>query len=396
LNDQVLLDLTSLVEQPYRTGIQRVEREVLRHWPDRMQLVPCVIDPSGLIWRLPPDILAILCPAADRPRRSFAEDQSSLAALRRAATPLPGSARRHILNLELFYEPWRAQAYARMCKAGWRVQWLVYDFIPWLSPNLFAAGATQHCMHYLRALREVPEVAFISAQTRDEYHRRVMRQASMAGPVLPLGADGLGLERQAWSRGRRAIVVIGSVERRKNPHLVAEAFRRLWAQGIAAPLIFAGRINQEQESLVHDLVGEARDGLFRIVDHPTDDEMRDLLRGARAVLNASEVEGFGLAPYEALHCGIPVVTPGTLPSLSALPEAGQIRLRDVNAETLADAVRRVMDDDTAERLWRDAVGLELPTWRGFAHDVAAWTETATANQVSSETRHAAAPSRSFA
>ena len=40
----VFLDLSQLVHDPARTGIQRAERELIRHWPGPAPLVPCWFD----------------------------------------------------------------------------------------------------------------------------------------------------------------------------------------------------------------------------------------------------------------------------------------------------------------------------------------------------------------
>jgi glycosyltransferase involved in cell wall biosynthesis len=279
-----------------------------------------------------------------------------------------------VLNLELFYDHWRAQAYRRMCRQGWRVQYLIYDFMPWLHPELFPQGISRGCMEYLRALRDVPEVAFISQQTRAEYNERVMRGRGRPGPVLPLGADGLGLERQSWSISRHDIVMIGTIEKRKNVHTVMDAFRLLWARGIENRLVLAGRIDPALRSDLDVFATEARQRLA-LLDHPTDSELRDILRGARGVLSASSVEGFGLPPYEALYSGIPAIAAEALPSIQSLPLQGHIRVAHVTPEALADAVQSLIDDDTAARLWSEAAGLELPGWGDFIQALVRWTET---------------------
>jgi glycosyltransferase involved in cell wall biosynthesis len=366
----VLLDITSLAAAPVRSGIQRVEREVLRHWPDPERLIPISLDRSGLIRQLPNAVRDILLPAADAVPRSVEQDQHALARLLAASPPLPRERSRHILNLELFFDAWRADAYERMCKEGWRVQWLIYDFMPWLHPELFPQGTSVHCMQYLRALRQVPEVAFISNQTRSEYQERAMRRHGRAGPVLPLGADGLGLERQHWSPSRRDLVMIGTIEGRKNIDLVMAAFRLLWADGVDATLVLIGRVAPDDRARIRAFAAEAGPRL-KLLDHASDGELRDALRKARAVLYASSVEGFGLPPYEALHVGIPAIAAG-IPSMESMPPHGHIRLERVTRETLVDALRMMMDDDTAARLWRETAAIQLPSWREFGRAIADW------------------------
>ena len=71
-------------------------------------------------------------------------------------------------------------------------------------------------MPYLRAMRGVADLAFISAQTRAECAARILRRPPQR-PGIPMGADGLGLARQAFDPARADFVMLGSIEPRKNP-----------------------------------------------------------------------------------------------------------------------------------------------------------------------------------
>jgi glycosyltransferase involved in cell wall biosynthesis len=326
-------------------------------------------DAKGRLRLLSRAVLPILCP----PKESAAdieEERLALAALESQSRDLPEGAPRRQLNLEVFYEESRADAYIRLAGAGWQTRFLVYDFFPWLHPEFYPNGSTQHCMHYLRALRCV-DAAFISEQTRREYAERIMRGQGCPGPVLPLGVDALGLERQSWSPNRRTIVAIGTLEARKNPDRLMEATRLLWQRGLDARLTIAGRIEEKYRPALADL-GVMGRGRLIVLDQPSDEVLRTVLRDARAVVYGSEIEGFGLPPYESLYVGIPSIAAAALPSMQLLPSRGRIALQRIDEETLADAMAAVLDDTFAERLWQEAVAIKLPTWRDFGHAVAAW------------------------
>jgi glycosyltransferase involved in cell wall biosynthesis len=374
MTQPILLDVTSLVAAPHRSGIQRVQREVIRHWPVSSELILVALDPSGLMRRLPDAVGKLLAPARDQVGATFESDRAALQQLVLRSDWLSDSKLRHVLNLELFYDPWRADAYRRMCQSGWRIQWLVYDFMPWLHPELFPPGIVASCMPYLRALRDVPDIAFISQQTGEQYAHRVMRGQGRSGRVLPLGADGIGLERQTWSPSRTDVVAIGTLERRKNTHVLISAFRSLWASGVKARLVLAGRIDPTFRATLGECAADIAAGRLVVLDHPDDAAIRDALRSARVLVSPSAVEGFGLTPLEALNSGIPTITSDTLPSLGVLPRQGQIRLREITTKALADAIKSVLRDDMAAKLWAEASSLQLPTWQSFTHAVANWTE----------------------
>lgn len=356
----VHIDITNLLREPIRTGIQRVERELIRHWPDGSRLVP-VVAGRRHFRVLPRAVLDAL--AADVPVRP----RLLLAPTLRAT---PGRLR--LLNPELFFDAGRARLYAAMirARAGW-IGWLLYDFLPWLAPGFFHPSAPTAGMPFLAALREVPHVAHISAQTRREYEARIMHGTGRAGPVVSLGGDGLGLPRQDFAPRRRLFVALGTLEPRKNVAAILEAFGRLWARGRDAELAVIGMLRAgtgPEAALLHRFRDERR---LRYIGAADDATVRATLAEARALVSATEAEGFGLSPLEALHAGIPVIATDQ-PSLDMLPAQGRIRLAGPDPAAIAAAVETMLDDEAAAALWREAALLKLRTWRDFARDVADW------------------------
>lgn len=357
-------DISKLVDEPRRSGIQRVERALIRHWPDRDRLVPCRFS-EGVLRTLPSAVMDLL--AQDAPPGGIAAERALLAPyVEPSSAAVPSGAR--LLCAELFDDPARA-AYHRHEAA--HAAWLVYDFLPWLRPEWFPAGPANRLMPFLQAMRDVGQRSFISAATRRDCAERMFRRPE-TGPVLPLGADGLGLERQCFDPTKRDIVMLGTIEARKNAIAAIAAFRQLWVEGSDARLVLIGAVEPDalaEQAALRDLAGEAR--LVQLGPQ-TDAEVRDALRCARALLFPSEGEGYGLPPVEALHAGIPVIVAASLPALDGLPTHGQIRLDRPDAESIAQAVRSIGDDGTAGRLWEDAARMRLPGWADFARSVADW------------------------
>ena len=126
----VHLDLTELVRNPIRSGIQRVEREAIRHWTGPKP-VPCVVDARGRLLRLSPATLNVLCREDDGSPDARAAEQETLARLAGEGEAMADEAVRRLLNLELFFDPVRAEAHLRMASAGVRVMWyLRLRFLP--------------------------------------------------------------------------------------------------------------------------------------------------------------------------------------------------------------------------------------------------------------------------
>lgn len=357
----VHIDLTELVASPIRTGIQRVERELIQHWPAGAPLVPVVASHGG--FAPISDAALAACLEGRRPR------------LLAPAQCIAGPDLR-LLNPELFADTARAGCYHALFAAGTAaVGWIVYDFLPWLRPQDFLPDAARHNMPYLRTLAEVPNVAHISAQTRADYEQRIMRGHGRPGPVISLGHDGLALERQHFRPDRHSYVTIGTIERRKNLAAVLEAFAGLWEQGCPAELVVIGRLLDGCEREVAWLEKLRGDKRLRYLGPADDATLCQTLAGARALVTASVAEGFGLTPVEALHVGIPAIVWPHIPSLEQASPAGQIRLAAPTAEAIAAAVRQMEDDSFAANLWAEAETFPPRLWRDFVAEVADWMQS---------------------
>jgi glycosyltransferase involved in cell wall biosynthesis len=114
-----------------------------------------------------------------------------------------------------------------------------------------------------------------------------------------------------------------------------------------------------------------------------DEALSHLLTGTRALVLASENEGFGLPAVEAAACGAPVVATTASP-LPRLLEGGGFFVAPGDADALVAGMRTLLDDGERDR--RGRVALERAarlTWRASAratlaalHDVASLTRRA--------------------
>jgi glycosyltransferase involved in cell wall biosynthesis len=376
----VIVDSTELIGNPIKTGIQRVVRELLRYWsaPGQCGIVMRLARFEAASGLVPvPDTVLPLLTGADPSLRdaSFELVRDAVAAkLESACAPLPAGA--PIFVPELFYDPQRCAFYRdRLSREPRSAAFLLYDFIPWLHPASIGVTETAPLMPYLALVRDASRTAFISGRTRDDYTGRILRgrkQAEQAGPILALGADGLGLEQQDFAPGRRLFVALGSVDGGKNQDRIVAAFRLLWqAGGFDFDLALVGRVFPHVDRSFLD-AASVELPRFRHFAEPSDAEVRGLMRQARATIYASEVAGFGLPPLESLQAGIPVVAVEGLPALSDLPAHGQIRISSTDPASIAGAVLQLADDDATEALWQDARRLRLCTWRDFAAAAIKW------------------------
>jgi glycosyltransferase involved in cell wall biosynthesis len=131
---------------------------------------------------------------------------------------------------------------------------------------------------------------------------------------------------------RAYVLVVGALEPRKAPELVAGAHARARAAGLQADLVFAGA-----GRLAARL--EGRPGV-RVLGAVAPDALAALLHGALALVSASWIEGFGLTPLEALAAGVPPVV-SDLPVYAETLATGALRFPPGDAPALAEALLRV-------------------------------------------------------
>ena len=193
------------------------------------------------------------------------------------------------------------------------------------------------------SVRRAARVLAISERTKAD----VAELYGVEAVVTPLGVDA------SFAPGAAPdsyLLLVGSVEPRKNPLAAAEAARE-----VGRPLVVAGPVRDE--ALARELRARGAD----LRGYVAKDELARLYRGAACLVFPSRYEGFGLPVVEAMASGTPVV---------AAPDAA---LREVAGDAavfaepgaLADGVRRAL----AERERLVAAGLERA--RRFT-----WEETA--------------------
>ena len=149
---------------------------------------------------------------------------------------------------------------------------------------------------------------------------------------------------------RPYLLMVGTLEPRKNHKLAFEALARLKTEGFPHCLVVAGgggwlfddvQRKVEQLQLSEDVLFAGR---------VPDEDLPALYSGADCFLMPSLYEGFGIPVLEAMACGTPVVCSRA----SSLPEVAgpaAIYIDQMTGEGLVKAVRRVLSDpQTAEQM----------------------------------------------
>lgn len=370
----VYCDITELVSNPIRTGIQRVAREVIRNWDGKRPLRLCRFDRQlGHVVELPSEAsYYLLEPDTVTRSASTSELQSRLADVISSNEVIDVPLKATILIPELFFDELRCRHYLwRLEQFPNKIHLLFFDFIPWLQPDIIGVQRSHSLMWYLHLAQRIQKAAFISDATRRDWATRIVRDEKRSGTVLPLGADGLRLSRQHFATQKRDFVALGSIDGRKNQIAILRAFKKLWAEDVAVGLTLVGRVFDAEEAIRTELEECAEYTHFRHVERAADAEVSQILSDARATIYASTTEGYGLPPVESLYAGIPCIVSRDVPSVANLT-AGVRFLDAATPDEIAKQVRALTDDAEAEKAWAEAATLDLPTWKEFGSATSRW------------------------
>lgn len=369
---QLLIDVTDFIGNPIRRGIQRVIRELLNHWPHEVHKQVVRFDARvGGFLPVHDDLVRVLIDSAsdavfdiDRLRQ---KSEAFLAA--EPAIPIEIKRDDRVLLGEMFVNLARSRYYHALAQRGVLVAAIVYDFLPWTQPtecNVVYVGGFND---YLTVLDLASRRCHIAQAVSDDYVQRFLRHESSGETVITLGADALGA-RPEDTVIKAQLVCLGGLDGRKGQDRVYQAYLAC-PPSERIPLIFAGRVPDRPRDVMLPLLNTDCPTVS-IIDDPDDNQLADLIASSRGAFFPSQFEGFGLPALESLYLGTPVVVDAALPAISGLPSAGQIRLETVTEEEMIRAIIRMSSPEGAQSLRDEVSTLRLPTWAGYAQQVAAW------------------------
>lgn len=343
----VVLDVSRLlfcVHRPSPSGIDRVEMAYARHWLAR-PANDCTFAAQSL-WgwfgALPRDRVAALVDALDTVWEHGAPAGRGLRLAQRIALALQAglahgigraalrdrlrASRRAVFLLVSHRALDKQGPIQALRQAGARFVPLIHDLIPLTHPEYTrAAQIGRHAARVATTAALADGIIVNSAATgavlRDHLapHGRVPPIT-----VAPLGTrtlrrPGAALPTEPY------FLCLGTVEPRKNHHLLLHLWRDLAMEEAKAPrLLLCGRRGWENENVL-DLLERcvALRGPVQELGTLPDRRVTALLAGARALLFPSFAEGYGLPVAEALALGVPVLC-SDLPALrevgGAVPE----------------------------------------------------------------------------
>ncbi len=235
-----------------------------------------------------------------------------------------------------------------------RTVFTLHDLIPLLLPDYHLPLNRWFLRLMLpRFLAAADAIVAVSESTRQDAVRLLGVPAEKIA-VIPEGVEPhfrpvADSGRRAEARARyglpeRFILIVCTIEPRKNHGLLLDAYRRLLETHPDVGLVVAGKKGWLYQSFFDRLEASGLSERVVVAGHVPEADLPVLLSLATVFAFPSLYEGMGLPPLEAMACGTPVVVSNT----SSLPEAvgaAGILLPPDDARAWAEALARLMDDE---------------------------------------------------
>jgi glycosyltransferase involved in cell wall biosynthesis len=228
----------------------------------------------------------------------------------RHATPLPDADLYLNVGHTTLHDPTALQ---ELEAAGIERVVLIHDLIPITHPEFCRPGdGEKHHARVANTLRHASRIIVNSAYTGDELRAFAQRKDLPQPPihVAHLGLEPAFVSGDAITATRPYFVHIGTIEARKNLALLLTLWRRLEERlGDQTPsLVLVGRYGWENEAVLDHLERSPNlQGVVHQASNLSDAALARLMRGARAVLAPSSVEGFDLPAVEACAMGLSLI-----------------------------------------------------------------------------------------
>lgn len=260
-----------------------------------------------------------------------------------------------------------------------RPVYMIHDLIPITHPEYCRAGEAQRHAQRVRNMLVSGSGIIGNSQATLDSLCSFAETAGMITPTMIAAPLGTNLDRTVTDvppTDRPTFVMLGTIEARKNHLLLLQIWARLVrASGLEAPrLLVIGQRGWECEQVFNllDRSEILRGGVIE-VGHCTDAEIDVHLRGAKALLFPTLVEGYGLPLIEALASGTPVIA-SDLPVFHEIGQEVPDFVDPIDGPAWQTAIEDYARPDSAARAAQIArlAAYRPPCWADHFASVDAW------------------------
>ncbi len=393
---RVGIDIEQFARDPYGSGIQRVLQYLAIAWPEgdvepvfiaplpespRGEFLCLTASQAGSLFTIP------FLPGAVDSDTGLAVERDVVEEVRLAlsASGAPVLSLSQVMSTchiwflpEVTYLPQVLARFALFAKAM-PTMMIGYDTFPMTAPSnyRFKPGTAAEVSGYFRALVTTNSVVCISEFARQSIWSRLRRDRFLPCTVAHPGGDHVSAGETGLVTNDRAsrpvrFARLGTMEARKYPVEIVEAFIAAIDSGVSAELLFIGRASASDSSINRRLESAIELGYpITWVQDASDSQVRELVADSDVFLSVG-VEGYGIPVLEALQLSTPVLYWGEQPAAEFMEGRGARSLEVEGGElhgALDYAFSHYSNRAHLEGLLGEISVESIPTWADFSSAV---------------------------
>ncbi|RAN37914.1 glycosyltransferase family 1 protein [Hyphomonas sp. GM-8P] len=364
---RLIVDATATIRTQFKTGIQRVVRNICNQLPAAGKdsgydiSISFADDLSGR-YRAQSDLLKAPDKSEDNKITPRADDSILM---------LDSS-----WDIALLHRPYLIDARVR----GANVISCLYDTVPLKMPAFTVPLMPPVFRDWLlSALSVSTGFVCISKAVADEFHsllEDINYPHLMKIGYWRLGADFMTLDGARDTRANvksltPSFLMVGTLEPRKGHAVALDAFELAWQAGHDAQLTIVGQFGWGAEALVDRIENHPELGRrLRWYNRMEDEELIRLYMQCDALIAASYAEGFGLPIVEAGRFGAPIIASDIPVFREVTAGAPDAHFFDVgSAQSLFEVVRQFLRDHSNAPRKAPATLPDWPDWAESTHEL---------------------------
>ena len=295
---QILVDISSIVKDDLKTGIQRVVRsqliELIKNSPDNIRIEPIYLSNSHYCYA-----------------RSYTTKLLNLQTLELPDEPINVNSGDIFYGLDLnakeISKSIELGIYERYKSIGVKFYFVVYDLLPILNPEFFPKSSKQIHTQWLKNITQVADKLICISNVVEA---EVKAFSDVEVTSLHLGAN-IAKEVTNITRTikeKTTFLMVGTIEPRKGHSQVLEAFEELWMEGVDVNLIIVGKKGWMVEEFIEKFTSHPElNNRLTYLEAISDEELCNIYISSDCLIAASQAEGFGLPLIEAAQYNLPII-----------------------------------------------------------------------------------------
>jgi len=205
----------------------------------------------------------------------------------------------------------------KLKKKGGKVAYLIYDIIPVTNKEVVSDAMVNVFEKSFNKLIKYADFYITISRSEQRNIDSYLKSQKINKPIeyFYLGADLPKCEENESIQSDIAkiiknpyFLIVGTIEPRKGHSIVIEAFEYLWNEGFGDSLVIVGKPGWASQKLFNHILNSTyyNNKLF-MFNNCNDSELNFLYNNTKALIFASQREGFGLPLVEAMQYKKPII-----------------------------------------------------------------------------------------